>query len=228
MSGAATRGRALRRGGASPGRRALTVLAAVVAAAGAFLPASAPASAQQEGGAQAEEMLVEAPRPFRVGATASALLWEEAATRSPDDGALWGLDVERLLLRWAFARLGTAFGTSTVTGADRSVDVNTYLLEVVAGPRLALPALRRAGVVPFAEIGVGSVVHDPKVDGLTTRSQNAFSWGGGVEWSFRPELGVRAEWRRYSASLEDVFADLDRTGETRDADRLQITVFWAF
>lgn len=228
MSGAGTAG-GPRRERRRPVRRALPVLAAAVLAVAALL-AAAPAAAQEDGGGAetAEELLVEAPRPYRIAVTGSALLWHEAATRSPDDGSLWGLEVERLLLRWAFARLGAAFGRSTVTSGERSADVNSYLLEVVLGPRVAVADLRELGVIPYAAVGFGSLVHDPRVDGLATRSQNAFSWGAGVEWSFRPDLGVRAEWRQYSADLEDIFAELDRTGQTRDADRFQIAVFWAF
>lgn len=223
------RGAGRRPGARRPGARAVPCLV-VLAVAAALLAAGDAAAQEGRGGdgPDAEGLLVEAPRPFRLAATGSALLWEEAPTRSPEDGSVWGLDVERLLLPYAFARLGGAFGTTTVVSGDRSADVNTYLAEVVVGPRLALPGLRRVGVVPFAAVGVGTVVHDPTEDGLSTRSQNAFSWGAGVEWSFRPQLGVRAEWRRYSADLEDIFAELDRTGESRDADRLQISVFWAF
>lgn len=212
-----------------PGRGLAGVLLALALAGGGILAAAADVAAQEEDAAEdEEELLVEAPRPFRLSASGSAMLWEEAATRSPDDGSLWGLEVERLVLRWAFVRVGGAFGTSTVTSGDRSADVNTYLVEVLGGPRLSLRELRRIGVIPFASVGVGSVVHDPREDGLADRSQNAFTWGLGVEWSVRPDLGVRAEWRRYSADLQDIFEQIDLTGENRDADRLQISVFWAF
>lgn len=221
----------MRRAGLAAGAgRGLPAGAAVLLAAAAGLLAVAPPLAAQHGGdaAEEEELLVEAPRPYRLAGSGSALLWDEAATRKPEDGSLWGLELERLVLEWAFARLGGFFGTSTVTSGGRSADVNSYLFEVAAGPRIALRELRRAGVVPFASVGIGTLVHDPDDDGLASRSQNVFSWGGGVEWSVRPSLGVRAEWRRYSADLEDIFADVDRTGEVRDAHRLQIAVFWSF
>lgn len=220
----------MRPGGGRPPCTLVAPLLALLLAAGGCLLAAGSASAQEgeDGGEDDEPTLVEAPRAFRLSASGSALLWEEAPTRSPDDGSLWGLEVERLVLRWAFVRLGGAFGTSTIDGGDRSAEVNTYLFEVVGGPRLALRELRRIGVVPFAAAGVGSLVHDPRPDGLVDRSQNAFTWGVGVEWSLRPELGVRAEWRRYSVDLQDVFSQVDRTGEGRDADRFQLSVFWAF
>lgn len=215
--------------GRTPGTLAGALLALALAAAGALLPAGDVAAQEgEEGVGEDEPILVEAPRPYRLSASASALLWQEAATRSPDDGSLWGLEVGRHVLRWAFVRLGGAFGTTTVTSGDRSADANTFLFEVIGGPRLALPELRRIGLVPFAAAGVGSVVHDPRPDGLVDRSQNAFAWGGGIEWSLRPELGVRAEWRRYSVDLQDIFSQVDRTGEGRDADRFQLSVFWAF
>lgn len=209
------------------GSRAAAAVAAVLAAA-ALLLSPAAGTAQGDAGGPAEPLLVEAPRPFSLGATGGALLWGEAATRSPEDGGLWGLEVQRRLVRWAWARVGAGFGTSTVTGDGRSVDVDSYLFEVSVGPRIALPALRRAGVVPFAGVTLGTLVHDPTRDGLTSRSQNAFAWGAGVAWSFHPRLGVRAEWRRYEVELEDLFAELDRTGATRDAHRIQATLYWTF
>lgn len=212
-----------------PGRLAGALPALVLAAAAALAP-TADVAGQQEGEAAEEDepILVEAPRPFRLSASASALLWEDAATRHPEDGSLWGLEVGRHLLRWAFVRLGGAFGTTTVNSGDRSADANTYLVEVVGGPRLALPELRDVGVVPFAAAGVGTVVHDPRPEGLVERSQNAFTWGLGVEWTLRAGLGVRAEWRRYTVDLQDVFSQVDRSGVGRDADRFQLSVFWAF
>jgi opacity protein-like surface antigen len=215
--------------GRSSGTLAGAFLALVLAASGALLAAGeAAAQEEDDAGGEDEPILVEAPRPFRLSASASALLWEDAATRSPEDGSLWGLEVGRHVLRWAFVRLGGAFGTTTLSSGGRSADTNTYLFEVVGGPRLALRGLRRIGVVPFAAVGVGSVIHDPRPDGLVDRSQNAFTWGAGVGWTLRPELGVRAEWRRYSVDLQDVFNRIDRTGEGRDADRFQLSVFWAF
>lgn len=215
--------------GRSPRTPPVALLALVLAATSALAPTGDAAGQQEGGGAEEDEpILVEAPRPFRLSASASALLWEDAATRSPEDGSLWGLEVGRHVLRWAFVRLGGAFGTTTLSSGGRSADTNTYLVDVVGGPRLAFRDLRRIGVVPFAAVGVGSVVHDPRPDGLVDRSQNAFTWGAGVEWSLRPELGVRAEWRRYSVDLQDVFDRIDRTGEGRDADRFQVSVVWAF
>lgn len=212
------------------GPLAAALVALLLAAAGALLaPGEAVAQEGEDvGEGEDEPILVEAPRPFRLSASGSALLWEEAATRSPEDGSLWGLEVERLLLRWAFVRLGGAFGTTTVSSGDRAADVNTYLFEVVGGARLAFGELRRIGVVPFVAAGVGSMVHDPRPEGLVERSQNSFTWGLGAEWSLRPDLGVRAEWRRYAVDLQDVFSQVDRTGEGRDADRFQLSVFWAF
>lgn len=210
------------RGGRARGRRA--ALAAVALSLAAAL-AAPPATARAQG---EEGYLVDAPRPYRIGVTGSALLWEEAATRSPSDGSLWGLDVERTLFRYASVRLGAAYGTTTLENAGRSADADTYVLEVLVGPRLALPSLQEAGVVPFGTVGLGSVVHDPSPGGLVARSQNAFSWGGGVEWRFLPRLGLRAEWRSYTADLENVFDPVDRTGESRDADRFQATLHWSF
>lgn len=210
-----------RPGVARIGRAALAAMVVSLAAALLVRPATARAQGQ-------EGYLVDAPRPYRIGVTGSALLWEDAATRSPSDGSLWGLDVERTLFRYASVRLGGAFGTTTLENAEQSADANTYVLEVMAGPRLALPTLLEAGVVPFGTVGLASIVHDPTPEGLIARSQNAFAWGAGVEWRFLPRLGLRAEWRSYAADLENIFDPADRTGQGRDADRFQATLHWSF
>lgn len=204
----------------------LFLLLVLLLAPAAALPAQEAAGTGEQ--AERGPLLVEAPRQFRVTATGGALAWEDASTRSPDDGGLWGVDVERILFPYLSARLGGAFGTSSIAATDRSVDVDTYVVEVLLEPRLALPALLEAGLVPFGTVGVGTVVHDPDAPGLITRSQNAFAYGLGAEYLFLPRFGVRAEWRRYSVELENVFDQVDRTGETRDADRFQVGVFWTF
>lgn len=198
----------------------------------ALLAIGQPAAGQQEPEPpdavdRDEPVLVEAPRSFRIGVTGSALAWEEATTLSPEDGSLWGLDVERILFPFVAARLSAAYGTSSIDGgSDGAVDLTAYLLEVLLQPRLAISPLEDAGVVPFGTIGIGTVVHDPDRDGLVTRSQNALSVGAGVEYLFHPRVGARAEWRHYAVQLENVFADVDRSGTDRSADRFEATLFF--
>lgn len=203
---------------------ALRLLAAAGTVLALLLPAGAAGQAEPE-----PPEIAEAPSQFRVGLTGSALLWEEAAERSPTDGSLWGVDVERVLFRYLGVRLDAALGTNRVRGTSDSVDVTSYLAEVVAAVRIAPPALEEeVGVVPFLAVGVGTLVHDPHREGLTTASQNALSWGIGFELSRFDRFGVRAEWRRYDVDVEDLFDALDRTGASRRADRLQLTGYVTF
>ncbi len=218
---------------AASGAAATTVGA--LAAALLLVPGSA---AAQEGAEAPEDVeapeeveapeIAEAPLHFRIGLSGSAMRWEEADERRPSNGSLWGPSVERVLFRYLGVRLDAAYGTGRIRGAADTVDVKTYLAEVALVGRIAPPALDGADVVPFVTGGIGSLVHDPDREGLPTASQNALSWGLGVEALPLDRLGVRAEWRRYDADLENVFDALDRSGVSRRADRFQVTAYWTF
>ena len=196
-------------------------------AAGAALLLAGPAVGQEEPELDVPE-LAEAPRSFRIGVAGSAMLWEEADTRAPEDGALWGVDVERILFRYASVRLDLAYGTGTVRDSASAVDVTTWLAELLLTARVAPPVLERAGVIPFLAGGVGTLVHDPEAEGLPTASQNALSWGLGVQVEPFDRFGARIEWRRYDVDLEDLSDVIERSGLSRSASRLQATVFWTF
>lgn len=214
--------------------RPVLALPGVLAGALAVLLAPAAAGAQEEPGPSGPPdepeapAMAEAPRQFHLGLTASALSWSDAAGPTPDASGLVGVELERLLVRFASVRLGGAYGTSTVAGAPGAVDVNAALFEVGLTGRLDLGPMREAGVVPSAGLGIGSVVFDPVAADLPTRSQNAFFYGAGIEARPLPRIGVRAEWRRYRVEMENVFEPTDRTGSDRDADRFQASVFWTF
>lgn len=188
-------------------------------------------------GAQEEELdvpaMAESPRQFHLGASVAALSWSNpdsptAVDPEVDGGALVGLDVERLLTRFASIRLAGAYGSTTVTAPGGSASVNTALFELSLHGRLALASLREVGVVPYAGVGIGSVVFDPEAQDLATNSQNTFSYGGGLEVQPLPRIGFRAEWKHHAVELENLFDPTDRTGRDRDADRFQASVFWAF
>lgn len=189
--------------------------------------------AQEEPG---DPGMATAPVQFRVGVTGSHLGWSGGGQTTPDDGGLWGLELERLLLPAAAIRLEASHGTTTLVSFDDAVDARTYLLGVTGVARLALDPLESVGLVPFGTLGVGSVVHDPDRDDLTTASQNTLTWGAGLE--ARPfartaasrlaPVGLRVEWRRYQVELENVFDPVDLTSRTRHANRVSASLFWAF
>lgn len=204
-------------------RAAALALAVTAAAVLALRPGTALAQEPLE-----EPPMAESPRQFHLAVTAGALSWSEGDGPAVDGGALVGLDVERLLTSYASVRLAGAYGATSVTGTGGSADVNAAVFELTLTGRAALPSLRRTGIVPFAGVGIGSVVFDPEVAGLPTRSQNALSYGLGLEARPLPRIGFRAEWKHYTVKLENLFEPTDRTGSDRDADRFQASVFWTF
>lgn len=177
----------------------------------------------------------EAPLQFEVGPTVSSATWETVSGR-PDiaNATMLGLSVESVVANYFGIRFDAAYGTPSFTdgtagGGSESVDVHQYFVDVSLVARLGLPKLREIGVVPFATIGLGSVVHDPKPDDLTTRSQSAWEYGAGIDLPLRSHLGARLEWRRAEVSLEDLFDDgTDRTGRTVSNDRFTLGAYVRF
>lgn len=209
--------------------RAVPTLIAVLVA---LTAAPVAVGAQEEPG---DPDMATAPAQFRVGVTGSHLGWSGGGQTTPDDGGLWGLELERLLLPAAAIRLEASHGTTTLVSSDDAVNARTYLLGVTGVARLALDPLESVGLVPFGTLGVGSVVHDPDRDDLTTASQNTLTWGAGLEARpFRAvasrlaPVGLRVEWRRYQVELENVFDPVDLTSRTRHANRVSASLFWAF
>lgn len=190
--------------------------------------ASGPAAAQEVPGAPDA---AEAPEPFRLGPSVGVLAWAEAGERPTlDDPTLWGVGVERLVTSFLAVRLDGGYGTAGVTSADgqRTVDANTYLAELALAVRAPALPLSPISVVPYAVGGLGTVVHDPSDDELATASQNALSYGLGVDVRPVRRFGARLEWRRYSVDLENLFDPVDLTGSSRDADRFTAALYWAF
>lgn len=169
-----------------------------------------------------------APEETRVEVSGGPLVWGDGAPVTVSDGPLLGVGVERHLLGYFSVRLGFAYGGAEISDIDRSTDVRTYLAEVLLGGRLALPSLRDAGVVPFASAGIGSLLHDPAASDLGTRSQNAFSWGGGLDVRLGDRLGARAEWRRYTVRVENVFEPTNLDATSRNAQRILASLYWEF
>lgn len=220
-------------------------LAAGAAAALLSLPLLAgPAGAQDADRDPDEPPMADAPNQFRVSAAGGWVGWSEpdaAGEQRIAGAAAWGLDLETRVSRYVAFRLGAAYGRTTITGSDgdgptREVDANQLLLELVAETRLSLGTLRRAGVVPFGTVGLGSVVHDPSAEpgefdpSLATRSQGSVVYGGGVEVepSAVESLGLRLEWRRADVRVQNLFVAAAREGTSRISNRLLGTLYWSF
>lgn len=212
-------------------RFGVALVALAVGLLGLGWPAPAPAQERDEARPPAGELLQEpamavAPKQFRLALTGGALAWDAAPGRgSLGDGPLVGIDIERGIGSYLAFRLSGGFARTTAANDTASTEVNQYLLDLVASARLAVGPLGRAGVVPFGTIGLGSVVHDPELGELVTKSQSAVAFGAGLDADLGSTFGVRAEWRRYAVDAEDLFDPMDRTGEVRTADRFYGSVY---
>lgn len=173
-----------------------------------------------------EPPMAVAPDQFRLGLTGGALWWpaEPDRARVGDDG-LVGLEVERRAGRFLAFRASGAYGRTTAASGEVSTGLNQYLVDVLASLRLDVGPARRAGVVPFGTIGLGSVVHDPEDGELVTKSQSAAVVGAGLDLDLSRTFELRAEWRRYLVDSEDLFDAVERTGRGRPAHRLQAGIF---
>lgn len=175
-----------------------------------------------------EPPTAEAPRPFRIFGSGGGIFWDDDP-RTPDDMALAGLSVERILFRFLSARLEGAYGSSEVPRPDGSgsEEIKTWLVDFLVTARVDGP-LDPIDVVPFATVGVGSTSFDPEEEDLVTKNQNAFEYGAGIDYQPFSRFGIRAEYRRYSVDLEDLFDLVDRTGESSNADRFMVGLLWTF
>ena len=171
--------------------------------------------------------MAEAPLQFRLSGTGGVFLWgEEENVPRIDDLALFGLDIESRVVPALAFRLGVSYGRTSAADDTSSVDVNQWMIDLMAVGRLAVRPLVRAGVVPFGLVGLGSIILDPSGDDFRTRSQGAFSIGGGIDLEPRGRWGGRVEFRHYSVSLEDVLDPLERQGETLSANLILASIYW--
>lgn len=166
---------------------------------------------------RAEPLLVP-PKPsvheFRLAVEGSSFNWDEEA--QVDDGVLFDFDVERNLASFLAARGGLAYGTSEArprSGEGPSSDVRLYLPELNLMLQHELRVAANGWLTPYAIAGFGSLVADPEGEGAT-RSQNAFSYGGGARMRFGDRWGARAEIKRYEIKAEDPLDPVSRSSET--------------
>jgi len=218
------------RGGRAIGSGSLCLLALLLALPGHLAAQGGEPQEGEEEPLPSEREMADAPRQFRISFLGSGLLWEEGdETRpTPDDGSVWGVDVERILVPWLSTRLSGTVGTSSVPDQEGELDLIQYLTMLHLVGRVPVAPLRKRGIVPFGTVGVGALIQDPDREGLATKSQNAFSFGAGLEVQPFERIGFRAEWRHLTVDLETLTETIDRTGENRDADRILGTVFLTF
>lgn len=206
---------------ASDGAGRLLVLAAVLVAAGPAALA-AQVSAPPPGG------LVEPARGYALGAFAGWLRWDDAAPY--EDAPLWGLAVERDLWSFVRGRASMGAGTSTLLAAE-PVDAWIFSFDLQVVLAADVGPFRAAGVIPYALGGVGSLVTNPTGDGagdLPTRSQSAWTWGGGVRARIADRWEARGEATVPAVRLADPLEGENRETETIHNLRWEGSVQWLF
>jgi hypothetical protein len=164
---------------------------------------------------------------FRVAAEGLAFNWDEGA--QVDDGMLVAFDVERDLAPFLAARGSLAYGTSEVrprSEGNETLDVRLFLPELNLMLQHELRVSSHGRLTPYVLAGFGSLVSDPKDEG-TTRSQNAFSYGGGARMRFGERFGVRGEIKRYEIKEEDLLDSTAQSSETVHAWRLAGSLIYA-
>lgn len=190
-------------------------------------PEPVPAVGPTQTDTLADPPMASPPRAFRVGVGVGLLSWSaEPEAAALDDGLTRELEVESRVLPWLGFRLGLAYGRTEAIQAARRTGVDQYAVDLVAALRPPPSALAGWPVTPFLAAGIASVVHDPAADDLSTRSQGAFTYGGGVEWDPAGRFGARAEWRRYSVASQNLFEPVDRSSTRRAAHRFALFACW--
>lgn len=180
--------------------------------------------------AQDEPAMPEAPHQYKLGAWAGGQVWGSSGMfpAEIDDHPVIGLDVERLLVRFASLRFGVGYASTSATDGDTSIDLATYVFDFDLRGRLAFEPLRSAGITPIVLVSAGAVVHDPDGSDRRTRSQTALGAGGAVELNLTARVGAQADWRHLWVNLEDAFDPTSRESEQVDADRFTVGLYWRF
>lgn len=180
--------------------------------------------------AQDEPAMPEAPRQYKLGAWAGGQVWGSSGTfpSTIEDHAVFGLEVERLLIRFASLRFGAGYASTSATDGETSIDLATYVFDFDLRGRLAFEPLRSAGITPIVLVSAGAVVHDPDGSDRRTRSQTALGAGGAVELDLAARIGAQAGWRHLWVNLENAFDPTSRESEQVEADRFTVGLYWRF
>lgn len=203
-------------------RARLGGLAAILVAAWAWT--AGPASAQEAAGdtlaAPPAGGIVEPDRPYGLGVGIGKLSWESGVPY--EDVTLTVLSLERDLWTGVRGRAEMAGGTSSLTtpdGPPSDAWVLSFDLRLTLAPDFG--PFHRLGVLPYVLGGVSSLITNPtgaNADDLPTRSQSAWSWGGGV----RARLPARLEAAVEASSMMVRFAD-PVVPENRETDTIHDT-----
>lgn len=187
-------------------------------------------SPQEAASPQEEPAMPEAPEMFRLGVAGSLFSWPESdgERNGTDDLVGGGVELEAVVARWIGFRLGVNAGATEITAPDgRATDARQFLVELLVAPRFPVGVLAELGVTPWAELGVGTLVHQP-TDSLRARNQNALIVGAGADLDLSDGWGVRLGWRTLEIEQADVFDPDDRSSRDVRGHRAIGAVYWRF
>lgn len=173
-------------------------------------------------GAQGGPPLLPVPREYGLTLGLVNLSGWEGDAATSGTGAL--LTTSRTLRGPLRVRglIGTV-GTDVQTGADRA-DSRLFLIELGLAVAPQFRVAPGIAIRPAATLGVGVLILDPDPEPLTTRSQNTWSWGGGVDLLVGDRWLVTTEFRRLMTHLEDpAVPDVGR-GEPTHASALSVGI----
>lgn len=198
-----------------------------------------PASAQDYGAPDTLSVpppsgIVPKPRSFAFAVGLGTYRWEEPSPFGApyDDLTMISLSIERMLWRGVRGRASMAAGKTTLHVEPDEVDtwVMPFDLQVLLSPDFG--PFRRLGVMPYAVGGFGSLITNPSGDTedleLTTRSQSVWTYGGGVQASFRERFEARLESTAAGVRLSDPVESEERETQTVHNRRWEGRISWLF
>jgi len=202
------------------------------ALAGSILLAPRVAGAEEPGaltGGTSLPAVPDTPLRYKLAASWGVHSWDQTERSGEiDQGSLYGLEIEHLMREWIAIRLTTLYGRTSYAFEGESAEIDQYLIELFLNGRLSAGPLASLGVVPYAGILGGSVVHDPEGGGLRTRSQSGYGFGVGMEYAPVGRFGVQVDWRRATVRLENPLRPESGGADEVDWDRFAGSLYWRF
>ena len=202
---------------------------AVAALTTALLSAATLSAQVPRAGAPPPGGIVPTERNFAVGFGLGSLQWDEAAPY--EDTTLASVAIERRLWTGIRGRAAMGFGSTELAAEEGPVDTNVYSfdLHVLLAPDFG--AVGDLGVMPYALLGVGSLVTDPSSEqgrDFATRSQSQVTYGGGVTARLFERWEARGEVAASSLRLANPFEAEDRETGTIHNLRWEGRISWLF
>lgn len=168
-------------------------------------------------------------RQFSLEFGVAGMRWDEVAPY--EDTGLFEVAIERQLWRGIRGRASFALGKSAFLATEEPVDAWLYSIDLQGLFGLDFGPFRAAGVVPYALVGLGSLVTAPSGAGsedMVTQAQSRVSYGGGVGVRITSRWEASFEVQGASVRLADPFDATSRETVTVQNLRWEGKVGWVF